>query len=432
MKDKYLFKQIPVIALPLILSNLTVPLLGLVTTAVMGHLSSANYLAAVGIGAIIFDTIFNVFNFLRMATTGVVAQAHGRGEEREVALYLLRGIFLALLIGVLLIVLQKPLLQLSITIMHPNNTVAELLKRYFLIRIYVAPATLCVYAFVGWFIGIHRPRYALYLMLITNVIATALSLLFVYGLQLNVGGVAAAIVVAQYMALTYAVWQAARVHPSLYQYVRDIFTDFTRIKALLHLNKNIMIRTICLMSVFFSFTAFGSRLGHLTLAANVVLMNFSILSAYALDGFANAAEILVGKALGKQSRSDFFASIRYTLYWSVLIAAAICVVYFVIGIPLVHLLTSIESVRETVKHYFLWAIFVPLVSVLSFWADGVFIGATWGKAMRNVMVLSVLFYFLVWYATRGWGNNGLWFAFYAFFIMRGALMVLSLLKRIRH
>jgi len=423
------FKSLPLreawrLAAPMILCNMTVPLLGIVDIAVVGHLNDAYYMGAVSIGAMIFNFLYWAFGFLRMGTTGLIAQAYGRQDFVAVRIIFARAMVMALVIALGLLVLQWPIAKLAFWLIKPPNHVLQFAQMYFHIRIWAAPATMINYAIMGWFIGMHNTRVPLLLMVITNVIGMVFDLIFVLGFHWNVAGVAWATVIAQYCQLLFGVWLALRVlnrNPVTWQW-RDSL-KLEGFKAMAKINSDIFIRTLCLLFTFAFFTTQSARMGTIVLAANSILLNLQSLMAYALDGFANAAEALVGRAVGKDDKQALAHAVLAAGIWSGVIAVAYSLVYGVAGKGIIHLVTGIEAVRQYAMTFLPWMIISPLVSVWSFLFDGVFVGATRSREMRNTMVFAtVIIYLPLWYVTQSFGNYGLWFAFLTFMAARGITM----------
>ncbi|MCZ6827648.1 MAG: MATE family efflux transporter [Gammaproteobacteria bacterium] len=420
------------IAAPLIVSNITVPLLGMVDTAVMGHLPDARFLGAVAIGATIFSFLFIGFNFLRMGTTGVTAQAHGAGDDDGIRAGLGQAALLAVSIGALLILFQYPLRVAAMWLLSPDAEVLPEASIYFSIRIWGAPFTLLNFALIGWFIGMQSGRGPLYLMLAINLSNILLDLLFVVGIGMTADGVALASVIAEACGSGLGLWLAARKlrsHPG--RWLRQHLSDQVALKRLVHVNSNLLVRTLSLMFAFGFLIAQSSRQGQIILAANAVMMQFQYLMAYALDGFANAAEALAGKAIGARDNKAFRKAVRVSLIWSLIVAVIFSLGFLVFGRGIVNLLTTLTDVREATYLYLPWIIVSPLLSVWSFLYDGVFVGGTRAREMRNTMLFSVfLIYLPAFYLLQPLGNNGLWLAFMLFMSARGISMH-YLYKRIR-
>ena len=422
----YTNRNVVALATPMIISNVTVPLLGLVDTAVMGHLESPHYLAAVAIGATIFSFIFMGLNFLRMGTTGLAAQARGANNANDVRTVLAQAVLIALGMASLLMVLQKPVGQLAMWLLAPAPDVLGAAWIYYEVRIWAAPAALTNFALVGWFIGMQNTRAPLYLMLVTNLVNIALSVLFVVGLGYRTGGVAAASVIAEFAGLAFGSWL---VHRELcgfggrLEWSNVLHPD--RLRRIFSVNANLLLRTLSLMFVFGFITAQGARQGTAILAANAILLQFQFFMAYALDGFAHAAEALVGRARGEDNDHGFREAVRLSLIWSAAVALLFALAYAVAGRSIIALLTGQPELQALTATFLPWMVVSPLVSFWSFLFDGVFVGATWAREMRNTMIASTFLVFVpVFYLTQvfGLGNHGLWLAFVTFMISRAVTM----------
>jgi MATE family multidrug resistance protein len=405
----------------MILSNISVPLLGMVDTGVTGHLDNPVYLGAVAIGATIFGFLYAGMNFLRMGTTGITAQRFGAEDYDGVRVALGQSLIVALGIAAVLLMLQAPLGSVATTLIGPEVEVAEFTRQYFFIRIWSAPATLVNYALVGWFVGLQDTRIPLVIVLAINLTNIVLDLLFVIGLGMTVDGVAAASVIAEYtgmlVGLSFVISQLRR-YPGVW--VRSKLTRISEYAAYFSINANLFFRTMALMFTFAFITAQGARMGGLVLAANAILMNLQTLMSYALDGFAHAAEALVGKAVGSGRRDAVEQAVRLALRWSLYVSVAFMLAYAVGGPLIIDALTDLPEVREAAHTYLPWLIVSPIVSVWSFLYDGVFVGATRAREMRDIMVASALLVFVpAWYMLQFLGNHGLWLAFTLFMASRG-------------
>lgn len=427
-------RQVLNLALPMIASNISIPLLGMVDTAVVGHLPEAHHLGAVAVGALIFSFIFWGFGFLRMGTTGFVAQAHGSDDRVRVAVLLGQAALLALLLAALVLAAQSGLKSLALVLIAPPEDVANGARTYFNIRIWAAPATLLTYVLVGWFLGCQDARSPLLVMLTANVVNIVLDLWFVVGLEWGVAGVAWASLLGEYLAVALGVGIVVRRRMLGTAWMHRLrIVNGSELMALLRLNSNIMLRTLCLIFTFAFFTRQGAGQGEVILAANAILLNLQSFMAYGLDGFAHGAEALVGRSIGAGNRRHLAAAIRISGWWSLWFALVMAGLYLLAGQPIVALMTDIQSVRDATAVYLPWMVASPLISVWSFWLDGVFIGATRGRDMRNTMVVSTFLAFLpAWWLLSGWGNHGLWAALMVFFGCRGlllGLLVPSLVRR---
>ena len=408
----------------MILSNVSVPLLGMVDTGVTGHLEDASYLGAVAVGSALFGFLFIGFNFLRMGTTGIAAQRFGAADDDGLKTSLGQAVITALLISVVLLAFKNPIGQLGLTLLGPDPEVAVHAETYFSIRIWSAPPTLVNFALIGWFIGLQDARTPLLIVLTTNITNIVLDLLFVLVLGMKVDGVAAASVIAETSgAVIGALFVFRELSRRGGSWRVEPLIKVREYAAFFSINANLFLRTIALVSTFTFVTAQGARLGGLVLAANAVLMNMQNLMSFALDGFAHAAEALAGRAVGAKSLDAFKAAVTLTLRWSLYVALAFCVFFAVGGRTLIRVLTDLEDVRETAFVYLPWMIVSPLISVWSFLYDGVFVGATRAREMRDIMLGSALVVFLPsWYLLRPLGNHGLWLAFILFMAGRGVGM----------
>ncbi len=409
------------IAAPMILSNVSVPLLGMVDTGVTGHLGSSVYLGAVAIGAMIFSFLYTGVNFLRMGTTGITAQSFGADDNDGLRVALGQASIVALLIAVSLIVLQLPIGQLAMYLLGPDPETERYALEYFSIRVWSAPGTLANYALIGWFIGLSNARIPLLIFLTINLTNIALDLLFVIGFGMKVDGVALASVIAEYSGLvvggSFAISELKR---RAGHWPVPKLVNLSAYKAFIAVNANLFVRTMALIFTLGFVTAQGARLGGLILAANAVLMNFQNLTAFGLDGIAHAAEALVGKAVGQRRRDALEESVRLTLKWSLIFSLGFTAAYLLAGPSIIGILTDLPDVREAANRYLPWMIASPLVSVWCFLYDGVYVGATRAKAMRDIMLVSTVAVFLpAWYFLQPLGNDGLWLAFLIFMASRG-------------
>ena len=409
------------LALPMILSGIATPLHGLVDTAVVGHLPDARYLGGVAVGAMLVQFVFWMFGFLRMATTGFAAQALGREDNDALRAVLGRALLVGLGMAAIILLLQAPLVGFALTLVGAGAEVTPEAQTYVDIRIWAAPAALANYAFIGWFIGMHRTRAVLVLVLVMNLANILLDLVLVVGFDYRTGGVALASLIAEYLGLLVAAglaWRILRVRPGRWQW--GIVLDRAALLAMFRVNRDIFLRTLGLLFAFAFFTAQGARLGELTVAANAVLMNFQSFMAYALDGFAHAAEALIGRAVGQRDRAAFRRAVRVAGLWSFVAAGLFALAYLLAGPAVIRGLTDLPEVRAAAIEYLPWLVVTPLVSVWAFLLDGVFIGATRAREMRNAMLGSVfLIYLPSWYLLRPFDNHGLWLALLLFLAARG-------------
>ncbi len=417
-------RQVWRLAGPMILSNLSVALLGLVDTAVIGHLEHAWYLGAVALGAVIFDFIYWGMGFLRMGTTGLAAQAHGQDDADKMRNILGQALLVAGLIASVLLIIQGPLISIGLYLLDGSIETTTYARQYFDIRIWSAPAVLSSMAMMGWLLGMQNVRVALIIGVTMNLINIVLDLVFVVLLEMDVRGVAWASLIAEYSGLLIAIYYIRielRSHRGRWQWQQVL--DLVAIKRMLVLNHDLFIRTLCLIFVFAFFARQGAQQSDVILAANALLLNFHLLMALGLDGFANALEALIGRAIGKKSVDDFKRAVEVGALWSLFTALVFTLLYVLAGEFIIRQLTDIESVRSTAIIYLPWMRLSPLISVWSFLLDGIFIGATRGREMRNSMLIASFLVFLPgWYLLQGYGNHGLWLAFMLFMIVRAATL----------
>jgi MATE family multidrug resistance protein len=409
---------------PIILANISVPLLGAVDTAVVGHLPEPYYIGAVGIGAMLFNFIYHLFNCLRMGTTGPTAQARGAGDHVEVRAMIARALLLAGAIGAVLVALQWPTIAIALWVIEASAEVERYARDYFLIRVWAMPAVLGTYAVIGWFYGLRDVRLPLAMQILTNALNIGLDFLFVFGFGWGVAGVAAASVIAEYAGLLFGlvcVRRTLRRLPGARGRARVL--DRARLLRMLSINSDIVLRTLFIVSVLAFFMAKSAELGDVTLAANQVLQNFLVFTSYGLDAFAHAAEAILGEAVGRGDRAAFRRDMRVVFLWSGIVGALNVAVYGLAGHGIIDLLTGIPEVRAAAAAYLYWPVLMPLISVWAFTYDGVYLAATSTRAMRNTVMLSFAIFLAVLYALMPLlGNHGLWIAIAAFLGCRGLLL----------
>ena len=420
------------LAVPLILSNISVALLGLVDTGVTGHLDGAHFLGGVAIGGTVFSFLYWGFNFLRMGTSGLCAQALGRQDNQAMRSVLLQAIALAVVISALLVALQQPIIDLALALIAPSEAVAQQARGYFAIRIWATPAALCNFAMLGWFVGQQNVRASLYLLLLINSVNILLDFWLVVGLGWGVEGVALASVIAEFAGLSLALMLAStRLKRYPGQWDWSVLRNRSAIAALLQTHQHLFVRTLLLLGVFTFFTAQAARLGDAVIAANAVMMNFYLLASFALDGLAHAAEALVGEAVGGKNGAYLRRVIRVALFWGVLVSALFAIAYLAGGRWLYQLMTDLPQVRDLLVLLLPWAVLLPITSVHGFIYDGIYTGGTWTRQMRSTMFFSVfLVYLPCWYLTQSMAVHGLWLAFVLFNISRGVTMSWVMRRRI--
>lgn len=410
-------------AVPIVISNATIPLLGLVDTGVVGQLGAAAPIGAVGIGATILTALYWLFGFLRMGTTGLTSQAHGAGNTAEVSVMLTRVVMIGFVAGLGIIALQLPLFWLGFQLSPASAEVETMAREYLAIRVYSAPAMIALYGVTGWLIALERTRAVLILQLWMNGLNILFDLWFVLGLGWGVSGVAFATFLAEWSGLFLGIWLCREVWRGRDWLDWDQVFDRVRLRQLGIVNSDIMMRSLMLQGIFMSFLFLGARLGDVTLAANQVLMQFLSLSAYALDGFAFAAEALVGQAFGAGNRAALRRAAVLSSIWSVAIVVVMTLGFALGGRALIDLLTTAEGVRAEAYQYLPYAVLAPVLGVWSFLLDGIFIGATRTRDMRNMMVVSTGIYIAaVLVLMPAFGNHGLWMAILISFVARAVTL----------
>jgi MATE family multidrug resistance protein len=418
---------------PIILANISVPLLGAVNTAVVGHLPEPYYIGAVAIGAMLFNFIYHLFNCLRMGTTGPTAQARGAGDPAEVRAMLGRALLLAGVIGGVLVALQLPILGIALWLINASAEVEHYAREYFLIRVWAMPAVLGSYALVGWLYGMRDARMPLLILLATNGVNIVLSVLFVFGFGWGVPGVAIASLIAEYAGFAVGllcVWRVLRSLPDDGR--RNRLLGGAQLRRMLAINTDIVLRTFCVVSVLAVFMAKSAELGDVALAANQVLHHFLMFTSFGLDGFAHAAEAILGESVGRRDRENFRRSMRVVFLWAALVAALNVLVYLAAGPAIIALLTSIPEVREMAAAWLLWPALIPLVAVWAYTYDGVYLAATRTRIMRNTVIVSFIAFLVVLHAAMPvFGNAGLWAAVATFLALRGVLLHLFLSRLVR-
>ena len=416
-------KQIYRLALPNIISNFSIPLLGAVDTALMGRLESEHYLGAVGIGGVIFSFIYWGFGFLRMATTGLTAQAFGEKDLRECGRLLLRAICIGITSSLLLLIFQWQLIDLSFRLIDASPEVEHLARIYFYIRIYAAPATLCLHAFHGIFLGLQNARYPMFLTIVVNLVNVVLNLVFVRLFDMKVAGIALATVIAQYIGLFVAILLFSRYYRGILPRwdFREILA-LSKLKHFLNISADIFIRTCCLVFSHAYFTAKSAALSDTFLAINTILLQYINLLSYAIDGFAFAAESLIGKYKGADDLQNLKQTTRLIFLWAFLFAGVILLILVCFGERLLYVFTDQGALIEQAKVYLIWVIVAPVINVAAYIWDGIFLGATASRALRNSVIVSTLLYLSALYLLMPFGNHGLWGALTLLLVARGVTL----------
>ena len=403
----------------MILSNISVPLVALVDSTVIGHLPHAHQLGAVAVGASMYIFLAWMMGFLRMGTTGFSAQAAGRGDGTALRQILLQGLLLSVLLSMLLGAIAIPFSGVALSVMQPSADLHELTLDFFHTRLFGLPAALASYALVGWFLGTQNARAPLAILLTTNLVNIALNLWFVLGLDWGVVGSARASVIAEWSGALLGLWLtrgALRKFPGTVLWAA--LRVWSNWQPLLGVNRDIFIRSLMLQLVFFSITLQGARLGDATVAANALLLNGLLLAAHALDGLAHAVEALCGHAIGARDRTALRRSMVVACGWSLLASMGFALLFLLGGHLFIEMQTDIPSVRETAFQYLPYLALLPLIAVWSYLLDGLFIGATRARQMRDAMLISVVIAFPAAWALHSYGNHGLWISFLLFMVLR--------------
>jgi MATE family multidrug resistance protein len=416
-------KRVLGVAIPIVLANATIPILGAVDTGVVGQMGLAAPIGAVGIGAIIISAIYWLFGFLRMGTTGLTAQAIGSNDHSETSALLVRGIIIGLVAGLILILIQIPLFSAALGIAPASQEVEGLANEYLKIRVFSAPAAIAIFGITGWLIANERTRAVLVLMLLINSINIVLDFVFVLRLGWGVEGVAFATLIAEWSGLFFGLWLARKGFKNGYWRNWSQIFDRARLTKMAKVNSDILIRSVLLEIAFVSFLFLGSSFDDATLAANQVLIQFLNITAYAMDGFAFAAEALVGKALGAKNRLIFRKSAVMTSQWGFGLVVVMALAFYVFGNTIINVMTTAEEVRIVSYEYLPWMVLAPLVGAAAWMLDGIFIGATRTADMRNMMFISFCVYLIALaFLLPKYDNHGLWASLIIFSIARGVTL----------
>jgi MATE family multidrug resistance protein len=438
-------KQLLILALPMILSNITVPLLGLVDTAVIGHLSHAYYLGGSTIGAMIITSITWLCGFLRMSTTGLSAQALGKKSTKENLLVLFRGLAVAFSLGLVLVIFQLPFLNSTLHLAGGSEEVQFYARQYSEIRIWGFPASLGNLVILGWLIGNHQTKSVMWLLIVTNLVNVILDVVFVYGFHWQVQGVAFATLIAEYCGMIIGLSIIfIRYKPSIKRMLNSrikLLSSLVERESLLNyfmLNRDILIRTLCLEICFIFITFQGARLGDNVVAANAILMNFLLLISFGLDGIANATEAMVGKAKGEKNSKKLQSTVNIALLWTSIFAIIYSLLFMFAGDFLLALISDIPSVITFAKEYLIWMVLMPVFSCWCYLFDGVYIGLMKAKAMRNSMIIATFgCFFPLWWLLKSalpldMGNHALWAAFTLFMLARGLILAWHYQYKVKH
>ena len=414
-------REILQIAIPSIVSNITVPLLGLVDTTIVGHLGAASYIGAIAVGGMLFNIIYWIFGFLRMGTSGMTSQAYGQKDEAETMRILARSTGIGMLIALALIILQYPIERTAFTFIKATPEVEGLASLYFRICIWGAPAVLGLYSISGWCIGMQNSHYPMYIAITQNIVNILVSLVLVYAFDMKIEGVAIGTLVAQYSGFFMAIWLWSSHFKHLLRYVHlQTLMAKGAIRRFFQVNRDIFLRTLCLVAVTMYFTSAGAKQGDVVLAVNTLLMHFFTFFSYIMDGFAYAGEALAGKHIGANDRPALRQMIRQLFVWGIGLSLSFTLIYAVGGEAFLGLLTNERSVITASSTYFYWVLAIPLAGFAAFLYDGIFIGATaTGLMLRAMFVASVAFFGIYFGCRETMGNHALWLAFITYLALRG-------------
>ena len=422
-QSRNLNKQILSLAIPNTISNLSVPMLSAVDTALMGRLENEQYLGAIAIGGVIFSFVYWGFGFLRMGVTGLTAQAYGAKDAKESTLILKRAAIVGLLIGLLLIVVQPLIAALSFYLMDAGAEVEQLARSYFHICIYAAPATLTLHVFHGWFLGMQNAKYPMFLAIVVNLLNLVLNLVFVKVLMMTSDGVALGTVIAQYFGLLCTVGLFLRKYRHLWDgwHLKGVL-NLPALKRFFRISGDIFIRTLSVLFCHAFFTSKAAALSDTALAINTILLQFIHILAYGIDGFAFAVESLVGRYKGAREITNLKRSVRYSFWWVLLLSAGFSLVFGLLGTKLLYFFTNKTDLLIGARPYLIWIAIAPPINSVAYIWDGVFIGATASTPMRNSMLASTVVFLFAYVLLKGLGNHGLWLALTLFSIARGATL----------
>jgi MATE family multidrug resistance protein len=414
-------KAILRLAFPNIITNITVPLLGLVDLAIVGHIGDKTYIAAIAIATMIFNIIYWIFGFLRMGTSGFTAQAYGANDMPQAAKILVRSLSVAFFIALLLIVLQIPIFKTIMLLVDGSDQMQSLVFRYFSINIWAAPAILGLYGLKGWFIGMQNAKVPMWIAIFINLLNICLGLFFVFVLKMDIEGVAMGTVLAQYSGLIVGICFFMIKYKSIHKYlnIRESLI-FSQMTTFFKVNSDIFFRSICLTTVLAFFPIAGSKISEDTLAINTLLMQFFTIFSYIMDGFAYAGEALTGRFIGAKDNHSLKRCIKLLFVWGIILSLLFVVIYATLGQNLLSFLTDKQEIVVLAKEFYWWVLPVPLVGFAAFLWDGIFVGATASRAMLTTILIATILFFAIYLSLNNiMGNNALWLALIMFLLLRG-------------
>jgi len=427
--DKKIFR----LAVPNIITNITVPLLGMIDIAIAGHLGSAVYIGAIALGANIFNMIYWNFGFIRMSSSGFTAQAYGARNFTEAMNVLIRSLMAGVGIGLLIVLLQYPIGKFALSLIKSGAESKIQVETYFRICIWSAPAVLGTYAFKGFFIGMQNAKTPMVIAILNNLLNIVLSLLFVFGFGMQVAGIALGTMLSQVITFIVCMLMWLKFYGRLRKYrIKSSVFDAVAIRSFFRVNGDVFVRTFLLTLVTTFFTFVSSGMGDMILAANALLMQFFMLFSYFMDGFAYAGEALTGRYVGSNNRVLLVRMLKRLFFWGFVVSAVSVVIYLFFPNQILQILTNDKAVIDTTKSFLFWTVLIPVTGFAAFLWDGVFIGATASREMRNAMIFSTIVFFACYYiAVPLIGNNGLWLAFILYLSVRGITQTVWAKKAIR-
>ena len=421
------------LAIPNIISNITIPLLGLVDMILMGHLSSPVYIGAIALGGTIFSVLYSFFSFLRAGTTGFTAQSYGAHNFSEVSYSLYRAMTIAILAFIFILCMQIPIANISLKLLEGSNEVKNLAITYFFVRIWAAPANMLLYCLNGWFIGMQNTKIPMAIAIIINVLNIVFSIFFVVVMKQDVAGVALGTVIAQYCGLlTALIFIFVKYKKYLIKIDFDILLNINKLKRFFKVNTDLMIRSILLVLTIAFFTNQSAKLGDNVLSINMILLQFFYIFSYFTDGFAYAGEALIGKFTGAKDEKNLRNVVIHLFKWGAIICVPFVILYAIFPTPFVKMISDNPIILNEIPPYYIYMALIPLITFAAFLWDGIYIGATASKAIRNTMIISSILIFLpLWYfLVPIYGNHGLWIAFLGFMLARGVTMTFFAKKNI--
>lgn len=425
-------KKILKLALPSILANITVPLVGMVDIAIAGRLGSAAAISAIAVGSMFFDILYWNMGFLRAGTGGLTAQAYGRRDLREAIRYFVQGAGTAILVALIIIAIQTPFLNVAFLLVDASPEVEQFAKTYFYVRVWAAPATLLLYVFKGWFIGMQNTVSPMILDIVVNLVNLGASAYFAIVAGMGIYGIALGTVVAQYTGLILAITLMSLYYRKLFKYINiKESLKLKDLKRFFSMNGDLFIRSICFLGIYTGFTSLASGFGDTLLAVSTIMMKLMLLYSYFIDGFAYAGEALAGRYVGAKDLRSLKLAVKWLFVWCIIIAVVSTFVYGFADEALFRLMTDNQEVVDAARRFFPWLMLMPVMSCIAFTWDGIFIGATASKAIRNAMIVSVISFFCLYYLTVDkYGPQALWFAFAAHLIARSIYLTVTAKKEV--